>query len=90
MGFLERNTAGDVVHSPTLMSETFRIAIAAAAALGEIPESADISTAFLLALIPGGAEIWVQPPKGWIPKSEIDKQWLETGGMWRLAHALCG
>ncbi len=90
IGFLEYLRQGENVYAPTLMSDTLRAVLATAQALNEDIRAADISTAFLLAPIPDGEEIYVLPPKGWVPRTDEDAKELRAGRVWRLRRALYG
>ena len=42
-------------------------------------------------VIPDGVEIFVLPPRGWLPRNEEDAEKLRDGGWcWRLVRALYG
>ena len=66
-GYLKWSTgsaAGN--YAPTLALTT--LGITCAAALGDKPEQADVETSFLLAELPEGEEVYVLPPKHWLPR----------------------
>jgi len=50
----------------------------------------DVSTAFLLAELPEGVEIYVHPPSGWLPRNDEDVKALQEKKVWKLTHALYG
>lgn len=76
------------VFAPTLQMDSFRVALATHAGLGDDLEGLDVSGAFLLAEI--DEDIWVLPPRGWVPSSPEDEQKLRDGFCWKLVRALYG
>ncbi len=90
IGFLQwLGASGGETYAPALSPDTFRLVMAISSGLGEDQEGADVSTAFLLASI-GDDVIYVEPPRGWIPRNSRDQERLRSGHKWRLTRALYG